>query len=611
MSVQASLYNLELLGPLRLFAPGGTRITLTSKKGAALLAMLAMAPGGERGRNWLQDRLWGSREDRQAQSSLRREVANLRVCLDGVGGPPIHSDRDRIRLDLSRFALNSRAAESVRSVNGVEFVSGEFLEGIDIAGEDVFEDWLRDQRSVQSDRAAQGDRAVGDKTLPDKTAADRVLEHRVLADDKVQVRSADDGPANGMRSRRPTGLIRPIVQILPVANLTGDDNLGFVAEGVGDDLIDRLARVRWLHVAPGGTDRSNVAESNYHITGRLRRTGKVLNLGLTLSDTKLPHVIWSYRCDLADTKSFEGVDALLQAIVAALDERIDRAHQIKIMSSRIGDQAVNGLIWRGRWHLQRLTTADDEAARLLFADAVKIDPDCSEALIQLATAMVGSGNATPGDMAAHAIQIIARRAIDADADDARGYLLAGMAASWLGEGNQAKALLTKAISMNPSLPEAHLQLGRVHYLSGEPQLAIDAIRLAICLKSDGELVHHASRELAMSYYMLGDWKQAVENADLAISHHPSLWFTHVIRTAALVRKGRFQDAHQGWSAFTDANQSFGRKDIDGIAFVDKGWNASLNDAVGEAASGYVRAAATGPSAFPSSGYQLQIAAGTG
>lgn len=596
MLAQASLYNLELLGPLRLFAPGGARITITSKKGTALLAMLAMAPGGERGRNWLQDRLWGSREDRQAQSSLRREVANLRACLDGAGDPPLHSDRDRIRLDLSRFSLNLRAAESVRSVNGVEFVSGEFLEGIDIAGEDVFEDWLRDQRSAQSQRAAQNDRAAHDDT-------------------KLRHRPADDASTDVAALRRPAGVIRPVVQVSPITNLTGDVDLGFVAEGISDDVVDRLARTRWLRVASGDggklkTDRSPAVESDYLITGRLRRTGKSLNLGLTLSDTKLAHVIWSHRFDLPDSRSFDGVDALLQSIVAALDERIDRAHQIKILNCRIDERTMNGLIWRGRWHLQRMTTADDEAAQQLFTDAVAIDPESSEALIQLATVMVRSARALRSREApALAIRQIARQAIADDSDDGRGYFLAGMAECWLGGHDQAKSLLTKAIGLNPSLPYAHLQLGQLHYLNGEPHLAVETIRVALSVQPDGELGHHAFRELAMAYFMLGDWKQAIDCADLAIAHHPAQWITHVVRTAALVRKGRYQEAHLGWSAFTDTNHGFARTDIDEIAFADKKWNLALGEAIDEASGFYVRAAASGPVTVPVASYPFQIVAG--
>ena len=76
------VFTLNLLEAFRLTSPEGARIDIVSKKGMALLAMLAMAGDGERTRAWLQDRLWGTRERAQAQSSLRRELSNLRKCLN-------------------------------------------------------------------------------------------------------------------------------------------------------------------------------------------------------------------------------------------------------------------------------------------------------------------------------------------------------------------------------------------------------------------------------------------------------------------------------------------------------------------------------------------------
>ena len=71
-------FTLRLLGAFRLRAPNGERIEITSRKGAALIAMLAMASEGERTRGWLQEKLWGARQHTQARSSLRRELSDLR-----------------------------------------------------------------------------------------------------------------------------------------------------------------------------------------------------------------------------------------------------------------------------------------------------------------------------------------------------------------------------------------------------------------------------------------------------------------------------------------------------------------------------------------------------
>ena len=134
-------FTLSLLGPFRLIAPRGERIEVASRKGKALIAMLAMANEGERARRWLQEKLWGARQPAQAASSLRRELSDLRGLLNLGAGPLLITGNDRARLDLARVQVDAHAADPD------EILSHEFLEGLDISGEEGFEEWLREQQA--------------------------------------------------------------------------------------------------------------------------------------------------------------------------------------------------------------------------------------------------------------------------------------------------------------------------------------------------------------------------------------------------------------------------------------------------------------------------------
>jgi len=76
---------MSLLGPFKLEGPRGENVGISSRKGIALLAILATSPNGERMRGWLQERLWGSRGEAQASASLRRELSNLRKGFEQAG----------------------------------------------------------------------------------------------------------------------------------------------------------------------------------------------------------------------------------------------------------------------------------------------------------------------------------------------------------------------------------------------------------------------------------------------------------------------------------------------------------------------------------------------
>ena len=149
-------YRLTLLGPFGLFGPDGPRIQIPSKKARVLLAALALSPRGERSRIWIQDLLWSRCERQESQNSLRRELSNLRKILGPHGQDLIETDSNfvRLRLDLCQIAEDESTGQSAQPAS-------EFLEGIDLAGEEPFEDWLRTHRMLAAGRRA----AVTDSLL--------------------------------------------------------------------------------------------------------------------------------------------------------------------------------------------------------------------------------------------------------------------------------------------------------------------------------------------------------------------------------------------------------------------------------------------------------------
>src|SRR5256886_16575693 len=106
MLIRTTKFKLRLLGPFSFLDPEGRRIVIPSLKGAALIAMLAVSKDGERARGWLQTQLWVSRESKEANGSLRRELSDLRKLLNRPSRNPLICERDRVRLDLSIVSID-------------------------------------------------------------------------------------------------------------------------------------------------------------------------------------------------------------------------------------------------------------------------------------------------------------------------------------------------------------------------------------------------------------------------------------------------------------------------------------------------------------------------
>ncbi len=527
-----SAARLIVHGPFRIERADGTRIDLRSRKGQALLAMLATSPSGDRTRAWLQDHLWGSRGREQAQGSLRNEILQINRLLQRHDLPPLIVTRDRVGLDRSRIRL--------------EPASGTFLEGVDIAGEDQFEDWLREMRT--------GTAPVSPVTVP--------------------------APPASVEPPATTAIV-----VLPFANATGDPGSDYLAVGVADELQHRLSRLRWLMVITPGL-RPAAAETDleagqrlgarYVLTGRLARHDPGFRLSPRLLDTATSQMVWAETFTVPAPQASDALNGIVDRMVALLDDRIDAAEQARAARLPASTLAVHDLIWRGRWHQNRLTLADIETAADYFDRARAEAPDSSLALVEfgqnLAYRLWIAREPAP---TYQAIRRLAEQAIRLDPEDARAHMLVGIAEMWLRRVDLAETILMRAISLNPNLPMAHEQLATLFNLSGRPGAAIAPMHRSLALSPADFRLFYKHAELALSHLLLDAPDRALDHATQSITLRRGYWYAHVMRINALVRLGRGIEAAAALADLKDARPGFSPSHIDWIPFVDPALNRML------------------------------------
>ena len=547
-------FALRLHGSFRLEGPGGQRLAVSSKRGQALLAMLATSGAGERTRAWLQDRLWGSRAPDQAQASLRREISNLRKAVNPPGHELLQADYNRVWLDLALVQVDSRALDGE--------AQGDLLEGLDIAGEDGFEDWLREERA----------RRETHRQRP---------QPRPMAPLPAALPLADFA-------------LRPAIAVLPFVWSPDDPTRAAIAERISEDLTDLLAKLRWLPVIARSSsfaaagDAANAGlqlGARYVVAGSLRGVEAEAQLSASLIDTERGQVLWSSRMALpsgADAGEFE---ELLAAISATLGLKIDLREQARAMAKPTSDLKVNDLIWRGRWHLNRLTREDSLLARECFEQAMALEPASPEALIQVTWVRLWELWVTRGaDDEVRAVRQMAQQAIIADYDDARGHMLAGIAEMWLRQPLRAEALLHRAIELNPSLVMAHAQLGCALHLKGEHRSAIERLRFAVRLSPNDHDLFFTLGELAGAHLFCGEATIALDYAEQALARRSAYWLAHVIKITALVQLSQLEQASSALADLIAAKTGFRVEFIEWMPFLDSAKREFLKDGLNRAAA---------------------------
>ena len=530
------------MGAFRLQGSDGRRVEVASKKAIGLIALLATGRDGERTRQFLQDKLWGSRESAQAQTSLRRELSNLRRLFADAAEPLLLAEGTRVGLNLKAIAFD-----------------------IPIPG-----------AANENDRPEP--RAEGWETTSDKAAAPPLPAH--LVDMST--------PAPGFEGR-------PAVAVLKFQNQTGDSGVDIAAEGISEDLIDQLSRLRWLPVIarsssfgqdPAKTDAKQIGlnlGARYLVEGRLRTAQSGFVLSVSTIDATNGKVIWSERFALPESLSNESLSTVLGGLTAVLDTRIDHAEQSRAASRPATSRDVNTLIWRGRWHLNQMTSKDSKIARELFDEALQLEPDNPEVLVQAAWTMgwnIWAQRISPEDMGFWSR--LARRAMQADPEDGRAHAVLGAAEMFQRNNAPALRLFRRAIELNPSLPQAHAFMGSGLYLAGRPDEAMASLTTSLRLNPNDPFAFHTLGDLATAHCMTGKWTEAIDLAQQSLIRRPGYWLAHLVTVNALVRSGEVDLATRAAREMMGQCRGFTEADIDWLPFVDASWNAFFKEGLRQA-----------------------------
>src|SRR5262245_32054518 len=143
---------LSYLGEFQARLESGPSVAVATRKTRALLAYLACSPIESHSRDKLATLLWGDSEQRCARHSLRQALFVLRSTLDPASPSILRCDTGSVSLDHSRLLVDALEFERLAHEGSPEALDqagvlyrGDFLAGIG-AGDQAFEDWLRDER---------------------------------------------------------------------------------------------------------------------------------------------------------------------------------------------------------------------------------------------------------------------------------------------------------------------------------------------------------------------------------------------------------------------------------------------------------------------------------
>jgi TolB-like protein len=257
---------------------------------------------------------------------------------------------------------------------------------------------------------------------------------------------------------------RPTIAVLAFDNMSGDGKQEYFSDGISEDIITALSRVRWFFVIARNSSFiykgrsvhiSQVAEElgvRYVVEGSVRKEGGRVRITAQLNDVATGSHIWAEHYDRDLTDVFAVQDEITDAIVAAIEPQIYAAENSRARRKPPNSLGAWDLVMRALSHYWRVTQPDHLAAQELLQQAIAIDPHYGQALSLLATSHMFGVHLGWADIvtAAPLAERAALAAIDADSEDAWAHTALGSVCFSTRRLGDSLAEFELALQLNPN-----------------------------------------------------------------------------------------------------------------------------------------------------------------
>jgi adenylate cyclase len=380
-------------------------------------------------------------------------------------------------------------------------------------------------------------------------------------DEPIRVYSVEQEPSPNAPKQVVSSLPvpdRPSIAVLPFVNLTGDPQQDYFADGVVEDIITALARVRWFFVIARNSTFTYKGQSvdlkqvgrdlgiRYVLQGSIRKSGQRVRITGQLVEASTGHHLWADRFEGSLEDIFELQDRITESVVAAIEPNV-RAAEIGRAKSKPTDRLDAYDLYLRALTRHYLMTRDDLAeAQRLLARAICLDPDYSLAKAFSAFNLMHQISQGWIDESEREVAVrLAKEALTANRDDPVTLRYAAMLLAYLGRDyDAAAAALDRALTLNPNSAEVRASVGWVQNFIGNGKAAIDHLERALRWSPLDPEKAYVQAALASAYTLTGDYEEAVTWGKQAVQEKPSWIPAYRILISPLVFLGRFDEARQ-------------------------------------------------------------------
>jgi TolB-like protein len=353
---------------------------------------------------------------------------------------------------------------------------------------------------------------------------------------------------------------KPSIAILAFQNLSGDPEQEYFADGVVEDIITALSRIRWLFVIARNSsftykgravDVKQISRElgvRYVLEGSVRKAANRVRITGQLVDAAAGTHLWAERFEGSLDDIFELQDQVATSVVGAIAPQLERAEIARAKRKPTENLGAYDYYLRGMADLQRGTREAIDEALPLFEKAIELDPDFASAYGSAAWChfwrKVNGWMIDPTREAAEGARL-ARQAVELGRDDAVALARGGHAlAHFTGDLDAGIALHDRAVMLNPNLAAAWFLGGFLRVWHGEPDGAIEHFARAMRLSPLDPETYRMQAGMAAAHLFAGRFDAASSLADKASNDLPSFLLVAGVAAASHALAGRTEEGRR-------------------------------------------------------------------
>ena len=351
---------------------------------------------------------------------------------------------------------------------------------------------------------------------------------------------------------------KPSITVLPFQNLSGDPEQEYFADGIVEDLIAALSRIRWLFVIARNSsftykgrtvDAKGVSQElgvRYLLEGSVRKCGEKVRITGQLIDATSGTHIWAERFEGTLNDLFELQDQITESVVGAIAPQLERAEIERAKRKPTESLGAYDYYLRAMAKLHNGTREALDEALPLFYKAIELDPEFASAYGMAAWChfwrKINGWMTDRTQEIAEGIRL-GRMAVTLGRDDAVALTRGGHALGHLtGDVDGGIALLDRARLLNPNLAPAWFLGGILRALRGETDAAIEHLAHAVRLSPLDPEMFRMQIGMALAHFFAGRFDLATQWAEKALGNLPGFLPPVAVIAASHALSGRMDKA---------------------------------------------------------------------